>query len=106
VRGERSVYCANFTIIVLNTSVFLSVSRMVCNCSPFRALEAKVIGGVTLNHLSWAALGGGMCVCRELYLFLVVASNGIQTHPYVIIFFLLSIVFNSAHWVTGSARQG
>ena len=26
--------------------------------SPFKALEKKVIGGVTLNHLSWAALGG------------------------------------------------
>ena len=27
-------------------------------CSPFRALENRLIGGVTLNHLSWAALGG------------------------------------------------
>jgi hypothetical protein len=26
--------------------------------SPFKALEAKLIGGVTLNHLSWAALAG------------------------------------------------
>ena len=38
---------------------------MVCDCSPFKALEAKVIGGVTLNHLSWAALGGGMCACNK-----------------------------------------
>ena len=27
--------------------------------SPFKALETKLIGGVTLNHLCWAALGGG-----------------------------------------------
>ena len=27
--------------------------------SPFKTLETKLIGGVTLNHLSWAALGGG-----------------------------------------------
>lgn len=26
--------------------------------SPFKALEEKMIGGVTLNHLCWAALGG------------------------------------------------
>ncbi|XP_064406924.1 uncharacterized protein LOC135351765 isoform X2 [Halichondria panicea] len=26
--------------------------------SPFRALESKLIGGVTLNHLAWATLGG------------------------------------------------
>ena len=26
--------------------------------SPFRALEKRLIGGVTLNHLSWAAVGG------------------------------------------------
>ena len=30
------------------------------NLSPFKALEAKLIGGVTLNHLCWAALGGGV----------------------------------------------
>ena len=29
------------------------------NYSPFKALETKLIGGVTLNHLCWAALGGG-----------------------------------------------
>ena len=27
--------------------------------SPFRSLEMKLLGGVTLNHLSWAALAGG-----------------------------------------------
>lgn len=31
-----------------------------CFNSPFKALEAKLIGGVTLNHLCWAALGGGV----------------------------------------------
>ena len=30
--------------------------------SPFKAIEKKLIGGVTLNHLSWAALGGGKCI--------------------------------------------
>ena len=28
-------------------------------CSPFVAVDQKLVGGVTLNHLSWAALGGG-----------------------------------------------
>jgi hypothetical protein len=27
--------------------------------SPFKTLEEKLVGGVTLNHLSWAALAGG-----------------------------------------------
>lgn len=31
---------------------------MVHNSSPFKALEKRLIGGVTLNHLCWAALGG------------------------------------------------
>ena len=31
-------------------------------CSPFKALDKKLIGGVTLNHLSWAALGGGKLI--------------------------------------------
>ena len=31
---------------------------LLLSCSPFRALEKKLIGGVTLNHLCWAALGG------------------------------------------------
>lgn len=31
---------------------------MVYNSSPFKALEKRLIGGVTLNHLCWAALGG------------------------------------------------
>ena len=26
--------------------------------SPFKAVEKKLVGGVTLNHLCWAALGG------------------------------------------------
>ena len=27
-------------------------------CSPFKALEKRLLGGVTLNHLCWAAVGG------------------------------------------------
>jgi len=36
-------------------------------CSPFVAVDQKLIGGVTLNHLSWAALGGGEKV--EIYIY-------------------------------------
>ncbi len=28
-------------------------------CSPFKGIDQKLIGGVTLNHLCWASLGGG-----------------------------------------------
>ena len=50
-------FWSNFTTLNI---FFLPVYETAYNCSPFKALEAKVIGGVTLNHLSWAALGGGM----------------------------------------------
>ncbi len=35
--------------------------------SPFKALESKLIGGVTLNHLAWAALGGGTMLVSGLF---------------------------------------
>lgn len=33
------------------------------SASPTRILETKVVGGVTLNHLTWASLLSGACLC-------------------------------------------
>ena len=32
------------------------------HCSPSKATERCAVGGVALNHLSWAALGGGKTI--------------------------------------------
>lgn len=40
------------------SKVDASFAELCAVFSPFRALEKRLIGGVTLNHLCWAALGG------------------------------------------------
>ena len=72
--------------------IFLEVGsgKFICGCelitlsyyslSPFRALEKKLIGGVTLNHLAWAALGGGIsvktnCNCSTVDLLILCCST-------------------------------
>ena len=55
-RYVREFLCVN----VYYECVCVSTHNVFFYCSPFKALEDKLVGGVTVNHLAWAALGGGM----------------------------------------------